>query len=221
MRAMILAAGRGARLRPITDTVPKPLVMAGGKPLIAWHLEALAQAGFREVVINVSHLAEPLMEALGDGSEWGLNIHYSVEPPGALETGGGIHKALPILGDGPFLVINGDVWTDFPLARLRAVKCEYAHMVLVPRPSDNPGDFALVSGRVRNTGDPLHTFSGITVYHPRLFAACEPGRFSIVPILRKTIDDHVVSGELHRGRWFDAGTPQRLEHLRDLLSNRP
>ena len=120
MRAMILAAGRGARLRPITDKLPKPLITVGGQTLIGWHLKALAEAGFREVIINVSHLAEQLMDALGDGGHWGLQIHYSVEPPGALETGGGIHKALAALGGEPFLVVNGDIWTNFPLARLRA-----------------------------------------------------------------------------------------------------
>jgi MurNAc alpha-1-phosphate uridylyltransferase len=217
MRAMILAAGRGERLRPLTDTTPKPLVNAGGKPLIAWHLEALAAAGFREVVINVSHLREQIKSALGDGQAWGLTIHYSEEPPGALETGGGIHNALPLLGSGPFLVVNGDIWTDFSLASLRAIKCDYAHLVLVPRPTHGNGDFALRSGRVSNRGDPLYTFSGIAVYHPRMFRRCDPGRFSVVPLLQQTIDEQLVTGERHRGVWFDAGTAERLARLDQFL----
>ncbi len=217
MRAMILAAGRGERLRPLTDSVPKPLIEVGGKPLISWHLEALARAGFREVVINLAHLGSQLREALGNGQTWGLNLHYSEEPPEALETGGGIVQALPLLGKGPFLAINGDIWTDYPLGDLRAIKCDHAHLVLVPR-YENHGDFGLQAGRIRNTGDDLQTFSGIAVYHPRIFEACQPGRYSVVPLLRQTVDHHLVTGEVYRGRWFDAGTPKRLESLRALLS---
>jgi MurNAc alpha-1-phosphate uridylyltransferase len=220
MRAMILAAGRGERLRPLTDTTPKPLVEAGGKPLIAWHLEALAAAGFGEVVINVSHLCEQIETVLGDGETWGLQIRYSQEPPGALETGGGIQQALPLLGNGPFLVVNGDIWTDFPLAALRAVKSDYAHLVLVPPPDHSNGDFCLNAGRIANHGEPLHTFSGIAVYHPRMFRDCAPGRYSVVPLLQQTIDNHLVTGELHTGRWFDAGTPERLQTLGRFLEQR-
>ena len=218
---MILAAGRGERLRPLTDATPKPLVEAAGKPLIAWHLENLARSGFREIVVNLSHLGEDLRETLGDGQAWGVNIHYSPEPPGALETGGGIVQALPLLGSSPFLVINGDIWTDFPFGSLRAVKCDRVHLVLVPNPEGKAeGDFAIETARVRNRGRVMHTFSGIAVYHPRLFANCKPGRYSVVPLLRDTIDSHLVTGELYTGPWHDAGTLERLEFLRRELEGR-
>jgi MurNAc alpha-1-phosphate uridylyltransferase len=218
MRAMILAAGRGERLRPLTDTLPKPLIGLGGKTLIEHHLEALAGAGFREVVINQGHLGDQLPAALGDGARWGVRVHWSDEQPEALETGGGIFKALPLLGKGPFLVVNGDVWTDYPLARLRAVKCDWAHLVLVPNPTHNAGgDFALVGARVREEGEARFTFSGIGVYHPRLFEGCSPGKFSVVPLLRAAMRDHLVTGELHHGAWSDVGTAERLEDLRRSL----
>jgi MurNAc alpha-1-phosphate uridylyltransferase len=218
MRAMILAAGRGERLRPLTDTLPKPLVEVGGKTLIEHHIEALAGAGFREVVINQGHLGDQLPAALGDGAHWGVRIHWSDEQPEALETGGGIFKALPLLGKGPFLVLNGDVWTDYPLAGLRAVKCDWAHLVLVPNPPHNAGgDFALVGARVLQEGPARHTFSGIGVYHPRLFDGCSPGKFSVVPLLRTAMRDHLVTGELYRGAWSDVGTAERLEDLRRSL----
>jgi MurNAc alpha-1-phosphate uridylyltransferase len=221
MRAMILAAGRGERLRPLTDDCPKPLLEAGGKPLIAWHLENLALAGFREVVINISHLGGAIRKTLGDGGKWGLNITYSREPRGALETGGGIFQALPLLGDAPFLVVNGDIWSGFPLGSLRAVKCDYAHLVLVPNPACKPaGDFALDRARVANTGRSMHTFSGICAYHPRMFENCKAGRYSVVPLLRETIDRHLVTGELYAGPWHDAGTPERLQALRTSLHGR-
>ncbi len=220
MRAMILAAGRGERLRPLTDTCPKPLLEVGGRPLIAWHLESLSLAGFREVVVNLSHLGHAIREALGDGGEWGVNIHYSPEPPGALETGGGIVQALPLLGDAPFLVVNGDIWTDYPLGSLRAMKCEHAHLVLVPNPPRNPdGDFALERARVSNSGPGMFTYSGLAVYNPRLFRHCSPGRYSIVPLLREAVEQRLVTGELHRGQWEDAGTPESLDALRHRLAD--
>jgi MurNAc alpha-1-phosphate uridylyltransferase len=215
MRAMILAAGRGERLRPLTDETPKPLMLLGQKTLIEYHLESLATAGFREVVINQGHLGDQLPAALGDGSRWGLNIHWSDEQPAALETGGGIFKALPLLGTAPFLVVNGDVWTDYPFARLRAVKCDWAHLVMVPNPQHNPdGDFALHGGRLSEQGASRQTFSGIGVYHPRLFEGCSPGKFSVVPLLRTAMREHLVTGELFKGRWDDIGTAERLEALR-------
>jgi MurNAc alpha-1-phosphate uridylyltransferase len=218
MRAMILAAGRGERLRPLTDSVPKPLVDLGGKPLIEYHLESLAQAGFREIVINQGHLGGELPEVLGHGSRWGIHIHWSDEQPQALETGGGIFKALPLLGTGPFLVVNGDVWTNYPFARLRAVKCDWAHLVMVANPEHNPsGDFALVGARLREDGPAKLTFSGIGVYHPRLFEGCRPGKFSVVPLLRAAMRDHLVTGELFTGAWDDIGTPERLNALRKTL----
>ena len=215
MRAMILAAGRGERLRPVTDSLPKPLVEVGGKALIERHLESLAAAGFREIIINQGHLGDLLPRRLGDGERWGIRIHWSDEQPEALETGGGIFNALPLLGQGPFLVVNGDIWTDYPFARMRAVKCDWAHLVLVPNPPHNPaGDFSLLGARVREEGAARQTFSGIGVYHPRLFAHCSPGKFSIVPLLRAAMRDHHVTGELFTGGWSDVGTLDRLEALR-------
>jgi MurNAc alpha-1-phosphate uridylyltransferase len=215
MRAMILAAGRGERLRPLTDSIPKPLIEVGGKSLIEYHIQALAQAGFREIVINQGHLGHLLPPAIGDGSRWNIAIHWSDEQPEALETGGGIHKALPQLGSSPFLVVNGDIWTDFPFAQLRAVKCDWAHLVMIPNPPQHHrGDFALVNARIRNEGGDKLTFSGIGVYHPRLFDGCTPGKFSIVPLLRSAMDNHFVTGEIHKGRWEDIGTLERLNAVR-------
>jgi MurNAc alpha-1-phosphate uridylyltransferase len=215
MRAMILAAGRGERLRPLTDALPKPLVDVGGKPLIEYHLENLAGAGFREVVINQGHLGDMLPRALGDGSRWGINIHWSDEQPEALETGGGIFQALPHLGSAPFLVLNGDVWTDYPFSRLRAVKCDRAHLVMVPNPEHNPrGDFSLEGARIREQGSNPLTFSGIGVYNPRLFEACVAGKFSVVPLLRSAMQKHLVTGEEFCGGWNDIGTLERLEAAR-------
>lgn len=220
MRAMILAAGRGERLRPLTDEVPKPLVPIAGKPLIEYHLEALVAGGFREIVINQGHLGSMLPEALGNGGRWGIHIHWSDEQPEALETGGGIFKALPMLGTAPFLVVNGDVWTNFSFSRLRAVKCDWAHLVMVPNPVHNPGgDFVLDHGRIRETGDARLTFSGIGVYNPRLFGSCKPGKFSVVPLLKTAMTDHLVTGELFSGPWDDIGTPERLDKLNQALNS--
>ena len=219
MRAMILAAGRGERLRPLTDSTPKPLLEAGGKPLIEHHLEHLVSAGFREIVINLSHLGDQIRDKLGNGATWGLNIRYSPEPPGALGTGGGIKKALPLLGDSPFVIINGDVFTNYPLARLRAIKCDHAHLVLVPNPGHHPGgDFKLQGGYVSEVGEPRHTFSGISVYHPRFFDTTPDGSFSVVPLLKAAMNSHQVTGQLFTGTWHDVGTLERLESLRDELS---
>jgi MurNAc alpha-1-phosphate uridylyltransferase len=218
MRAMILAAGRGKRLRPLTDTLPKPLVPIAGKPLIEYHLEALAAGGFQQIVINQGHLGSQLPEALGDGRRWGVNIHWSDEQPEALETGGGIFKALPLLGAAPFLVVNGDVWTDYPLVRLRAVKCDWAHLVMVPNPSHNPaGDFSLEGARIRETGKSRLTYSGIGVFNPRLFGSCRAGKFSVVPLLRTAMTEHLVTGEKFSGAWDDIGTPERLDKLNQAM----
>lgn len=216
---MILAAGRGERLRPLTDTTPKPLLQVGGKALIRYHLDKLAAAGFREVVINLSHLGEQIRDTLGDGSSLGLKIHYSPEPPGALGTGGGIRQALPLLGEAPFAIINGDVFTSYPLARLRAIKCDHAHLVLVPNPAHHPkGDFSLQGGYVSETGHTLHTFSGISVYNPRFFIDAPTGNFSVVPMLQIAMTRQQVTGELYKGVWHDIGTLERLENLRDQLA---
>jgi len=214
MRAMILAAGRGERLRPLTDTIPKPLIEVAGKPLLEHHLQALSDAGFTEIVINQGHLGDMLPAVIGDGGRWGIRIHWSDEQPAALETGGGIHKALPLLGPSPFLVLNSDIWTDYPLKRLRAIKCDWAHLVMVPNPANKPdGDFSLVNGRIRDLDAGKHTFSGIAVYHPRLFQGCTQGKFSVVPLLRAAMEEHLVTGELYAGRWVDIGTPERLRSL--------
>ncbi len=220
MQAMILAAGRGERMRPLTDTLPKPLLPAGGRPLIEWHLRALAATGFREVVINHAWLGERLTAALGDGRRFGLRIRYAPEPPGALETAGGIVNALPLLGDAPFLVINGDVWTDYPLERLPTLgEDDLAHLVLVDNPPHHPaGDFHLREGRVQADGRLRLTFAGIGVYAPELFAGLPPGRRPLAPLLREAMAAGRVSGEHYRGRWFDIGTPQRLAELDALLA---
>ncbi|MBK8510617.1 MAG: nucleotidyltransferase family protein [Candidatus Competibacter sp.] len=215
MRAMILAAGRGERMRPLTDHTPKPLLLVAGKPLIAHHLEALRAAGFREIVINTGHLGEQLPAALGDGRTWDVRIAYSPEPPDALETGGGIFQALPLLGPEPFLVVNGDVWTDYRFARVPIAPAGLAHLVLVDNPPHHPeGDFRLTEeGRVEEAEARRLTFSGLSVLRPELFAGRAPGRFPLGPLLRRAMADHQVDGEYYAGRWRDIGTPQRLAEL--------
>lgn len=220
MKAMILAAGRGERMRPLTDTTPKPLLMAGGKRLIEYHIEALATAGITELVINHAHLGEQIEQALGSGERYGVAIQYSAEGQGqALETGGGIYKALPLLGDEPFLVVNGDVWTDYPFKSLLECEVELAHLVLVDNPPhNNEGDFYLqADGRISSDGSPRLTFSGIGIYHPQLFAGCQPGAFPLAPLLRSAMAAGRVSGEHYRGQWLDIGTPQRLQDLDQAL----
>ncbi len=217
-RAMILAAGRGERMRPLTDTVPKPLLQAGGKPLIQYHVEALARAGFTHLVINHAHLGSQIEQALGDGGCWGLSISYSPEPAGALETGGGIFNALPLLGDGPFLVVNGDIWTDYDFSRASCGVGELAHLVLVPNPGHNSGgDFQLHDNMVSGGQGERLTFSGIGVYRPELFAQCRGGSFPLAPLLRTAMENGLVSGEEFSGGWVDVGTPQRLQELDDFL----
>ncbi|HEV7392706.1 MAG TPA: nucleotidyltransferase family protein [Burkholderiales bacterium] len=217
MRAMILAAGRGERMRPLTETTPKPLLEAGGKPLIVWTIEALARAGFRELVINVSHLGDRIANALGDGRHWDVRIRYSheVEP---LETAGGIATALPLLGDAPFLVVNADIHTDFDFARALTVVPQdgpvLAHLVLIDNPAHHKGgDFALEATRVATDGKRL-TFSGIGVYQPALFAGVPAGtKRQLAAVLRPQIDAGLVSGEHYAGHWSDIGTPERLAAL--------
>jgi MurNAc alpha-1-phosphate uridylyltransferase len=192
--------------------------------LIEHHLERFAQAGFREIVINLAHLGDMIRDTLGNGSAWGVNIHYSQEPPGALDTGGGIEQALPLLGESPFAVINGDIFSRYPLARLRAIKCSHAHLVLVPNPEHNPdGDFLLQGGHVFQDAAGLDaqtrfTFSGISVYHPRFFFATPGGKYSVVPMLKAAMALQRVTGEIFRGAWHDIGTPERLKEIR---SNKP
>ena len=223
MKAMILAAGRGERMRPLTDVCPKPLLCVAGKPLIVWHLERLARAGFREVVINHAHLGEQIEVLLGDGEAWGVAITYSPEPPGALETAGGIAQALPFLGEEPFVVINGDIFCDWDLAlAITALPpneaTTLAHLVMVPNPVQHPqGDFVLTDGKVGSgetaPGTNL-TFSGIGIYRPALFARLERGQpAKLAPLLREAMADGRVSGRLHAGYWTDVGTPERLAAL--------
>jgi MurNAc alpha-1-phosphate uridylyltransferase len=224
MKAMILAAGRGNRMRPLTDQVPKPLLEAGGRPLIQYHLERLAAADIRDIVINHAHLGEQIEAALGDGSRFGVHIRYSPEQT-ALETGGGIFKALPLLGPDPFLVINGDIWSDIDPIGLHLAGTDLAHLVLVDNPPHHPsGDFILTGGRVRVEGDQDErererrlTFSGVGVYSPSLFAGCRPGAFALAPLLRDAMAQGRVGGEHHRGYWLDIGTPERLADLDRLL----
>ncbi|MBK1643443.1 mannose-1-phosphate guanylyltransferase [Thiocapsa imhoffii] len=221
MNAMILAAGRGNRMRPLTDHTPKPLLEAGGRPLIHYHLLRLADANIRDIVINHAHLGEQIEQALGDGTSFGLRIHYSREGT-ALETGGGIFNALSLLGPDPFVVLNGDVWSDFDPGALRLAQGDLAQLVLVDNPPQHPrGDFSLRAGRVHDTGTERLTFSGIGLYHPALFDGCEAGAFPLAPLLRRAMDSGRVGGQHHRGNWFDIGTPERLAQLDRFLLRAP
>lgn len=211
--AMILAAGRGERMRPLTDHTPKPLLTVHDKPLIVWHIERLKKAGISQLVINHAHLGEQIEQALGDGSSFGVSIAYSPEDT-ALETGGGIARALPLLGEQPFLVVNGDVWTDIDYAALALDEDDLAHLVLVSNPSHNPkGDFALINGRVAAEGADKLTFSGIGLYQPGLLAGQSEERFPLAPLLRNAMSQNKVSGYQHQGIWMDVGTPDRLAEI--------
>lgn len=218
MRAMILAAGRGERMRPLTDHTPKPLLQVGGKPLIVWHLERLAHAGFKEVVINHAHLGEQIESALGDGSNFGLHIQYSPEKT-ALETAGGIVNALPLLGSGPFLVLNGDVFCEMDFSNLHLEDGKLAHLVLVDNPPQHTqGDFSLVDGILKNIAEKKLTFSGVGIYRPELFNRVVRGDSAkLAPLLRQAMEMHQVTGEHFTGVWHDIGTPERLYALDALL----
>lgn len=221
MKCMILAAGSGTRMKPLTDVTPKPLLNVGGIPLIVWHLERLAHDGFTDIVINIAHLGYQIPQALGDGSEWGVNITYSDEQEeGGLETAGGIVKALPILGNEPFLVVNGDIWSDYDFQDHRKLaEGMLAHLVLVPNPEHNPeGDFALVNNKVVDAKS--YTFSGIGYYSPKLFEGVPYGKSALAPLLRSAMKEGKVTGELYEGEWLDIGTPERLELLNAQLMNR-
>ncbi len=216
MRAMILAAGRGERMRPLTDTTPKPLLPVAGKPLIHYHIEAFAQAGIADIVVNLAWKGVMLREALGDGSRFGVRLHYSDEGTEALETGGGIFKALPLLGNDPFIVVSGDIWTRFPLESLmsRPARDDLAHFVLVPNPSFHVrGDFSLSGNRVGHAEHGRHTYANIGVLDPSFFEGCAPGRFPLAPIMRQQIAAGRVSGELYTGAWRNIGTPAQLAEL--------
>lgn len=214
MRAMLLAAGRGERLRPLTDTVPKSLVEVHGKSLLEHHLERLQLAGMSKVVINLGWLGENIVERIGSGSRFGLEITYSQEGDNVLETGGGIHKALPFLGNVPFLVINADIFTDMPVGDVVLAEKDLGHLVLVPKPPyRDHGDFDLDNGRIRNSDEPALTFSGVAVYRPAFFAGCEAGRFPLAPMLREAADAGRLGGSLYQGGWEDVGTQSRLDEL--------
>ena len=227
MKALVFAAGKGERMRPLTDTTPKPLLPVRGKPLIVWHLEKLAALGVQDVVINTSWLAHAFEPALGQGERWGLRLHYSHEGPEPLETGGGMLHALPRLGSDPFLAVNADIWCDYDFARLPREPAGLAHLVLVDNPAHNPeGDFALLGdGSMQPAGEQRLTFSGIGLYRPALFgnwrsvigaaagAELDPPRFRLAPLLRAAMRAGQVTGEHHRGTWTDVGTPERLAAL--------
>jgi N-acetyl-alpha-D-muramate 1-phosphate uridylyltransferase len=223
MKAMLLAAGRGERFRPLTDSVPKALVEVAGKPLIVWHLERLAAAGCREAVINVSHLGERIVERLGDGGRFGLRIAYSREAE-RLETAGGIAQALHLLGREPFLLCNADVYSEFDVAPLLGLSlgARLAHLVLVPNPAHRPrGDFGLASNEVKSNEGPRYTYAGIAVVAPRLVESVTPGeKASLAPLLYAAADRGLMSGEVYGGLWQDVGTRERLAELESLLESR-
>ncbi len=215
---MILAAGRGERMRPLTDQIPKPLLKVGGKALIEYHLRALQQAGIVDIVINHAWLGQKIVDFLGDGARYGVTIHYSPESEGALETGGGIFRALPLLGEAPFIALNGDIWCDYPFRKLPHEPAGLAHLVLVDNPMHHPvGDFSLQGDRLQSQGPNCLTFSGIGVYRPELFQGQHAGAFPLASILRDAMAAGQITGEYYRGQWFDIGTPERLQRLDEQL----
>ncbi|NNJ83726.1 MAG: nucleotidyltransferase family protein [Gammaproteobacteria bacterium] len=221
MKAMILAAGRGERMRPLTDTTPKPLLPVSGQPLIAHLIHHLVREGYTDLVVNLAYMGDRIEKALGDGKAFGASIRYSRESPDALDTGGGILNALPVLDTDPFLVVNGDVWTDYPFSRLSGKPPGLAHLVLVPNPMHHTaGDFGLLhpetTARVSNHEGERLTFSGVGVYRAALFADCKPGNFPLGPLLRRAADGGHVTGERYSGVWQDIGTPERLAQLRSV-----
>jgi len=231
MKALIFAAGKGERMRPLTNHTPKPLLHVGGKPLIEWHIEKLLACGVQHIVINTSWLAECFEPALGDGSRWNVSLHYSYEGLEPLETGGGMLQALKVIGDETFIAVNGDIWSDVDYSALPRAISGLAHLILVDNPAHNPkGDFALVdSGKVESDGQDKLTFSGIGIYRPALFSDWRkiigdvkgtdetPPRFKLAPLLRHAMHQGLVSGEYHQGRWTDVGTPERLQELNSQL----
>lgn len=211
--AMILAAGRGERLRPLTDTIPKALCKVKNTPLIEHHVINLAKAGFERIIINHAFLGGHIRQYLGNGKQWGVDIIYSSEPPGGLETGGGIVKALPLLGEKPFLTVNADIYTDFDFTSFQIQSIDTFHLILVP---NNPsllhhGDFGLTSeSRLTNT-NPVYTFAGIACYNPKVFAHCKQGRYSVTPLIRKYVEQNNATGSLYSGTWYDIGSMERLK----------
>lgn len=219
MRAMILAAGRGERMRPLTDRTPKPLLTVAGKAMIQYHIEALAAAGMREIVINLAWLGQQIRSAIGDGSQFGVRVHYSDEGDAALETGGGVFKALPLLagpsGTDPFVVVSGDVWTEYPLGDVgtKLSDTDIAHFVVVSNPEfHSRGDFGLADGRLTDSGE-RYTYANIGVMRPEFFAGCQAAKFPLAPLMFDWIRKGRVSGELFRGVWHNVGTPQQLQQI--------
>lgn len=218
MHAIILAAGRGERMRPLTDAMPKPLLHINGKPLIQYHVENLVRAGISQIVINHGVYGEQIEKYLGDGGRFRANLVYSAEGNAPLETGGGIYRALPLLGEDPFLALNADIWTDYPFESLPSDPPGLAHLVLVANPAHNPaGDFAIKDDCLANTGTRLFTFSGIGVYRKELFQGQVDGVFPLTPLIRKAADKHQATGEMYSGTWLDIGTPERLNKLRQQI----
>mgnify|MGYP003664083428 FL=1 len=214
MKVMILAAGRGERMRQLTNNCPKPLLKIAGRSIIERLILTLKKQGFNEFVINIAYLGQQIKQALGSGEQWGVQIEYSDEGDTALETGGGIFKALPLLGNQHFLVVNADVWAEFPYNSLMTKTDNKIHLLLVNNPPHHPeGDFSLKEGLVVSPRDKTFTYSGIGVFHPAVFAQEEPGIFPLAPIIRRFISRSEVSGELLEGEWIDVGTPERLAHL--------
>lgn len=219
MKAMILCAGRGERMRPLSDKIPKPLIKIHSKPLVVWHIEKLAYLGFSEIVINIAYLGDKITSYLGDGSKWGVSLLYSDErESGALESGGGIIKALPLLGSDTFMVVNGDIWCDYEFESDFDLENDLAHLILVPNPEHNLlGDFGLDKDRATNSADKKYTFSGIGYYSPKLFNTLKEEKLPLAPLLRQAIDKNRVSASLYKGLWHDIGTPQRL-HTAESIS---
>jgi len=213
MKAMVLAAGRGERMRPLTDTCPKPLLQVAGKALIEHHISSLVKAGFRELVINHAYLGQQIEDYLGDGSKYNISITYSAENE-ALETGGGIYKALNLLGNDAFLVVNGDVFCEYDFSLLPKTINDLVHLVMIDNPEHNPkGDFYFHNGRLLETKGSKLTYSGIGIYRPELFKACSSGKFPLAPLLRMAIKNKAISAEHYAGFWMDVGTPERLEYI--------
>ncbi len=216
---MILAAGWGTRMRPLSNDTPKPLIKIAGKALIEYHIEHLVKSGITDIVINHARFRDQIEQMLGDGRAYGAAIHYSAEGEPPLETGGGIFNALPLLSDGPFIVVNSDIWCDYPLSKLPDKFNGHAYLVLVDNPDHHPkGDFALEDGRVLAEGPSMLTFSGIGVYRPELFADCHPGTFPLAPVLRIAMANRLVTGEHYQGLWADVGTPERLHQIQELAA---
>ena len=214
MKAMILAAGRGERMRPLTDTCPKPLLQVAGKALIEYPIEALARAGICELVINHAYRGQQIEQYLGDGKKYGVRIHYSPEPEGGLETGGGVYQALPLLGSDPFVLVNGDVWCEYDFTQLLFAPDGLIHLVMVDNPVHNPkGDFCYQPGKLSLTRGKKLTYSGIGIYRAELFNACHAGRFPLAPLLKEAIKQQQATAQHYRGFWLDVGTPERLAFL--------